>query len=373
MDIMKRNGLVAIPMTCVFLLSGVSVNIVQTALYVCVRPFSLSTYRTLNQQLVPVNWALFVCLADWWAGLKMKLYGNPEVWDTVGKHRGLTLVNHASDIDWLLGWMVAERFGMLGGTKALMKESAKYVPVLGWSWWFSEFIWLKRSWGADQQTMSSGLQSLEGYPDPYWITLFPEGTRYTEKKHVESQKFCKEKGLPLFKHLLHPRPKGFTYTVKCIRNDIDTVYDVTLAFKDGKRPTMAQLLRGEGGEVHVFCEKYDPNDLPDTDEGLLTWLNNSFKRKDDILDYHEKHGAFEGEEYPVAVTKAPLYISMFWFTTFFLGTTMYFCSAYSNGEWYKIKIAAGTTAIVAGSLIGMLRYSEGDRTKVTKGAIKKVN
>ncbi|KNC70418.1 hypothetical protein SARC_17053, partial [Sphaeroforma arctica JP610] len=45
------------------------------------------------------------------------------------------------------------------------------------------------------------------YPLPFWIVLFPEGTRYTEKKHAESQKFCEEKGLPLFNHLLHPRPK----------------------------------------------------------------------------------------------------------------------------------------------------------------------
>ncbi|KNC82523.1 hypothetical protein SARC_05196 [Sphaeroforma arctica JP610] len=160
MEVIKKNGLLTLPITCVFLISGVAVNIGQLALYSTVRPFSLSTYRYLNQKLVPLNWSLFVCLADWWAGLNMKLYSKPGEWDKVGQDQALVCLNHASDIDWLLGWMVAERFHMLGGTKALMKESAKYLPVLGWSWFFSEFIWLKRNWNADKNAMGSGLQSV---------------------------------------------------------------------------------------------------------------------------------------------------------------------------------------------------------------------
>ncbi|KNC82524.1 hypothetical protein SARC_05197 [Sphaeroforma arctica JP610] len=168
-----------------------------------------------------------------------------------------------------------------------------------------------------------------------------------------------------------PELCGFSYTVSCIRDDIDTIYDVTLAFKDNKRPTMAQLLKGEGGEVHVYLERYDPKDLPRTEPELLEWLNASFKKKDALLDYHEKHGVFEGVEKKVEVTTTPLYITGFWFASFMVGTSAYFLDALANSEWYKFKIAGGITVALFGALAGLLRYSEADKTKVEKGQLKK--
>ena len=86
---------------------------------------------------------------------------------------------------------------MLGGTKAFMKASAKYLPILGkysnvflnevsqryfftfylmdilipffsqnlqgWCWWFCEFIWLKRNWNTDKQKIDSGLRQVIKY------------------------------------------------------------------------------------------------------------------------------------------------------------------------------------------------------------------
>ena len=34
---------------------------------------------------------------------------------------------------------------------------------------------------------------------PFWVVIFAEGTRFTEEKHEKSVKYCKEKGLPVFK------------------------------------------------------------------------------------------------------------------------------------------------------------------------------
>ena len=59
--------------------------------------------------------------------------------------------------------------------------------------------------------------------------LFCEGTRFTETKHAASMEVAKKKGLPLLKHHLLPRTKGFVHSVHglkgkgtsrlhCIRN-----------------------------------------------------------------------------------------------------------------------------------------------------------
>ena len=52
---------------------------------------------------------------------------------------------------------------------------------------------------------------------PSQLCLFAEGTRFTKEKHDVSVAFAKEKGLPILKHHLHPRPKGFTFLVNNLK------------------------------------------------------------------------------------------------------------------------------------------------------------
>jgi lysophosphatidic acid acyltransferase/lysophosphatidylinositol acyltransferase len=40
--------------------------------------------------------------------------------------------------------------------------------------------------------------------------MFCEGTRFTKSKHETGIKIAKEKGLPILKHHLLPRTKGFS-------------------------------------------------------------------------------------------------------------------------------------------------------------------
>jgi hypothetical protein len=63
-----------------FLSTGLLVNVLQAILFITVRPFSLRQFRVINQHLVTINWSLFVFLADWWASLKLRLYGTKECW-----------------------------------------------------------------------------------------------------------------------------------------------------------------------------------------------------------------------------------------------------------------------------------------------------
>lgn len=59
-----------------------------------------------------------VFIADWWAGCKLYVYMSEEDKKTVGKTHGLLIMNHAYEIDWLLGWVFCEKIGVLGNCKA---------------------------------------------------------------------------------------------------------------------------------------------------------------------------------------------------------------------------------------------------------------
>lgn len=49
------------------------------------------------------------------------------------------------------------------------------------------------------------------------MSIFCEGTRYTKEKYEESAKISKEKGLPVLKHHLLPRTKGFNLMAKHVK------------------------------------------------------------------------------------------------------------------------------------------------------------
>lgn len=34
-----------------------------------------------------------------------------------------------------------------------MKKSTQFLPVIGWSMWFSEYVFLARNWTVDEQTL----------------------------------------------------------------------------------------------------------------------------------------------------------------------------------------------------------------------------
>lgn len=75
-------------------------------------------------------------------------------------------MNHKYDIDWLAGWIMCQRLGIMQGSKIIGKQSLKLVPIIGWCWIFTESIFLRRVWDSDRETLVNDLrQVLDDYPE----------------------------------------------------------------------------------------------------------------------------------------------------------------------------------------------------------------
>lgn len=129
----------------------------QASFFILVRPVSKNLYRRINKVVVELLWLELVWLFDWWAGIKVELYTDSKTLELMGKEHALLICNHRSDIDWLVGWVLAQRSSCLGSALAVMKKSAKFLPVVGWSMWFSDYVFLERSWARDEITLKRGL------------------------------------------------------------------------------------------------------------------------------------------------------------------------------------------------------------------------
>lgn len=200
---------------------------------------------------------------------------------------------------WLYGWMVGDRAGILGNCRVYVKKVIQYVPVIGWAWCFSDTLFLARDWAKDQAVLDERLGALLDYPDPVWILLFPEGTRFTKDKYLASKKFADSRNLPVLKHHLVPRTKGFSYTISHLDPaKITWVYDVTLGCDTAIAPTLTNVLMGHSTSAHMYIRRYRLADIPKDDEGSSQWLSNLYIEKDQLLESFHTTGKFEPPTLP---------------------------------------------------------------------------
>jgi lysophosphatidic acid acyltransferase/lysophosphatidylinositol acyltransferase len=98
-------------------------------------------------------------------------------------------MNHKYDIDWLAGWIICQRLGIMQvisskilifsilfdinqGSKIVGKQSLKLIPVVGWCWMFTESIFLRRVWDSDRETLVKDLRKvLANYPENYYFNV----------------------------------------------------------------------------------------------------------------------------------------------------------------------------------------------------------
>lgn len=126
------------------------------------------------------------------------------------------------------------------------------------------------------------------------LLLNAEGTRFTEKKHEASVKFAEDRGMPVLKHHLIPRTKGFTASLPYLKYKCPCILDIQLAFKktDKVEPTVGNLLNGRSVSAHMYVNRIDMKTLPNNKTEASEWLQELFRRKDQLQDSFHTHGDF---------------------------------------------------------------------------------
>ncbi|KAL3819828.1 hypothetical protein ACJIZ3_005733 [Penstemon smallii] len=360
-------SIVILPLGIFFFISGLVVNLIQALCFVLIRPLSKNTYRRINRAVAELLWLELVWLVDWWAGVKIKLYTDSETLKLMGKEHALVIANHRSDIDWLVGWVFAQRSGCLGSTLAVMKKSSKFLPVIGWSMWFSEYLFLERNWAKDENTLKSGLQRLRDYPRPFWLALFVEGTRFTQAKLLAAQEYASSTGLPVPRNVLIPRTKGFVTAVSHMRSFVPAIYDMTVAIpKDSPAPTMLRLFNGQSSVVHVHLKRHLMKDLPETDDGIAQWCKDAFVVKDKLLDKHKVEDSFGDQLQDTGRPLKSLLVVSSWAILLILGALKVFQWFSFFSSWKGITFSGIALGIITILMQILIQSSQSERSTPAK-------
>jgi len=161
--------------------------------------------------------------------------------ETTFPERLVLISNHQVYTEWLYLWWVAYTSRMHGHIFIILKESLKYVPVLGPGMMFYGFIFMARKWIADKprlqhrldklKTRHSGPMSGSAGLDPMWLLIFPEGTNLSKNTRLSSARWAEKQGLADLKYQLLPRSTGLFFCLQQLKGTVDWVYDCTIAYE----------------------------------------------------------------------------------------------------------------------------------------------
>jgi len=283
MTTLKKFPLFHIFGTITFLVLGLLVNVAQV---VCFLLLPRKLFYRLNYFAVTAIYGYLVFLADWWGGASLTIYCSDQFYEKLQQKsfhkRQVVVLNHHTELDWLFAWQLADRAGLLGGCRALAKNTLAFVPIIGWSSLMSGDIFLTRSWEKDQSTVKTKIDDIEQQPLPTWLFLFPEGTRLSPAKLKASQEFAASRGLPILKHHLVPRTKGFCLVASSMEGGL---LDLTFVpGKDSPPQTLASLLSGQKVDTRVIVREFHLKDLPKEPEEMAAWLHKLWQEKDLIKE-----------------------------------------------------------------------------------------
>lgn len=151
------------------------------------------------------------------------------------------VANHQVYTDWVYLWWVSYTSRMHGHIFIILKESLKYIPVLGPGMMFFGFIFMARKWEADKPRLQHRLEKLKARHtgpmsgpqslDPMWLLIFPEGTNLSLNTKNISNKYGEKAGIAPLKHMLLPRSTGLLFCLQQLRGTVDWVYDCTIGYE----------------------------------------------------------------------------------------------------------------------------------------------
>ncbi|XP_062171892.1 1-acyl-sn-glycerol-3-phosphate acyltransferase 2-like [Alnus glutinosa] len=354
--------LVVVPLGMLFILSGLIVNLIQAVFFILVRPLSKNMYRRINKIVAELLWLELIWLIDWWAGVKVEVYTDSETFQLMGKEHALLICNHRSDIDWLVGWIVAQRSGCLGSTLAIMKKAAKCLPVIGWSMWFSDYLFLERNWAKDESTLQSGFRQLEDFSLPFWLALFVEGTRFTQAKLLAAQNYAASRGLPIPRNVLIPRTKGFVSAVSHMRSFVPAIYDCTVAVPRNQHPpTMLRIFRAQSSVVKVQIRRHSMQELPETVDGIAQWCKDVFVTKDALLErYFCKDSFSDLQQQDIGRPKKSLFVVISWICLLVYCIVIFFQWSSLLSSWEGIAFSAIFLVLVTIVMQILIQSSESE-------------
>lgn len=280
-----------------------------------------NSYMALTKQSFGL---VITTMTHWWGGTTIRISGDASVADQIRQtadglvqfafpERMVMIANHQIYTDWLYLWWVgyANRPRMHGYLYIILKESLKYIPVMGQGMMFYGFIFMSRKMSVDRPRLAHRLGKLKTqhaapdgrrHLDPMWLLLFPEGTNASGNGRRKSAAWAAKTGLRDPRHVLLPRSTGMYFCLGELKGTVEYVYDCTVAYEGVPRGKFGEdyfslssiYFQGRPPKsVNFYWRRFRVDDIPlDTPEAFDVWLRERWYEKDALMEQYVSTGRF---------------------------------------------------------------------------------
>uniref|UniRef100_A0A0K0E541 PlsC domain-containing protein n=1 Tax=Strongyloides stercoralis TaxID=6248 RepID=A0A0K0E541_STRER len=223
------------------------------------------------------------------------------------KERAIVLSNHQSSADWVIFNILAYRQQTEYGLRFVVKSSLQYVPLFAWYVYQRGFVFVRRYGSFVLDPVERQLNYLSTLEYPFWLCIFPEGTRFDAKNFTAIDKthdWCIQQGIRAFMNVGRPYTKAFTLSFNALNQHIDSVYDLTIAYNS----TDGMPIRGEplnmvdlcvkavkNKEIHIYVKKHHPDKIPRSMSGHKVFMIKNFEEKELLMEKFYEEGTFRRE------------------------------------------------------------------------------
>ncbi len=238
-----------------FFTTSFLINALQLVNYLLLKKIFPDLRRFLNNYLQNVIQTSFIYIFEWQCPISFRVsFDSQETMNLFCENgeNALLVANHGYPLDVFFYHIFGQMTNSLNSMKGFAKSSIKYMPIVGWMFYFNDAIFLERNWQQDEQTIKEKLERLKRSKMPYKLLIAPEGTRFTAEKYKISQEFIAKHGLDVkLKHHLCPRVKGFAATLRQMNAKNDphfSMYNIELVSQVDEKyaePTIENFFKGK--------------------------------------------------------------------------------------------------------------------------------
>lgn len=306
-----------------FIFVGLFINLLQLLLVCTIRLSDNKKWRLMHKKLdgnlIYLLYTQPIFIAYFWSNMKVKIVLNDVsiIEDVKKPLLAILLPNHTYELDWLTCFVLADQLGNIGSYKCFSKDELKYLPIIGWSFWMSDLIYVKRNWQQDKLNIDKKLDELLTY-EQILLGIFAEGTRFTPERYELAKEFMTTRNIEPYKYHLYPRSRGFAYTLghylysSRVLNKFDEkllrLFNMQIMMPD--RPGFRDFLAGKQLIADVYCEEVslsrefrdqmiehhsrEVKNSSETNfrssEEAVKLMENIYRRKDQLVDEYQANG-----------------------------------------------------------------------------------
>lgn len=190
-------------------------------------------------------------------------------------NKSVILCNHKSYLDIMTMFYISAHYKTIIGF--CLKKQVQYMPGHGW--------WCYRLGFPALQRNKDDIQKLQNRNCEFPLVIYPEGTRFTFKKHDESVGYAKKHGYEISKYAQLPKYKG-AFALKS-----NIVYHMTLIYVDKNGNVMKNEITKRPAKIYYYVKAY--YDVPKDENEYKLWIHKLFKNTDEYYDNFQPNNAIQ--------------------------------------------------------------------------------